>query len=74
LVFLCIEIAVRNGYRYLDLAMLYQNQHEVGAALTNLIPSVVKREELLITSKLWNSGHQPDEVEKELDDARAVGN
>ncbi|KAF8161370.1 NADP-dependent oxidoreductase domain-containing protein [Crassisporium funariophilum] len=63
-----VEYAVRNGYRHLDLAMVYQNQHEVGAALKKVIPSVVKREELFITSKLWNSSHQPDLVEKELDE------
>lgn len=48
--------------------MIYQNQDEVGAALKRVIPSVVKREELFITSKLWNSSHQPQEVEKELDE------
>ncbi|KIK60786.1 hypothetical protein GYMLUDRAFT_200112 [Collybiopsis luxurians FD-317 M1] len=63
-----VEIAVKNGYRHLDLAMIYQNQHEVGAALKKVIPSVVKREELFITSKVWNSSHQPDQVEKELDE------
>ncbi|KAJ6497422.1 NADP-dependent oxidoreductase domain-containing protein [Mycena sanguinolenta] len=63
-----VEIAVRNGYRHLDLAMIYENQAEVGAALKKVIPSVVKREELFITSKCWNSSHQPAEVEKELDE------
>ncbi|KAG6871872.1 hypothetical protein C0995_015545 [Termitomyces sp. Mi166 len=63
-----VEIAVRNGYRHLDLAMIYENQDEVGAALKKVIPSVVKREDLFITSKLWNSAHQPDQVEKELDE------
>ncbi|KAJ3898524.1 NADP-dependent oxidoreductase domain-containing protein [Lentinula edodes] len=62
-----VEIAVRNGYRHLDLAMIYENQDEVGAALKKVIPSVVKREELFMTSKLWNSSHQPAEAEKELD-------
>ncbi|KAJ6623933.1 NADP-dependent oxidoreductase domain-containing protein [Mycena sp. CBHHK59/15] len=63
-----VEYAVRNGYRHLDLAMIYENQDEVGAALKKVIPSVVKREELFITSKCWNSAHQPAEVEKELDE------
>ncbi|TFK44982.1 NADP-dependent oxidoreductase domain-containing protein [Crucibulum laeve] len=67
-----VEYAVRNGYRHLDLAMVYQNQHEVGAALKKVIPSVVKREELFITSKLWNSSHQPDQVEKELDETLSL--
>ncbi|KAK7436513.1 hypothetical protein VKT23_000404 [Stygiomarasmius scandens] len=63
-----VEIAVRNGYRHLDLAMIYENQDEVGAALKKVIPSVVKREDLFMTSKCWNSSHQPDQVEKELDE------
>lgn len=63
-----VEYAVRNGYRHLDLAMIYENQDEVGAALKKVIPSVVKREELFMTSKLWNSAHQPQEVVKELDE------
>ncbi|KAI4524590.1 NADP-dependent oxidoreductase domain-containing protein [Schizophyllum commune] len=66
-----VEIAVRHGYRHLDLARVYENQDEVGAALKKVIPSVVKREDLFITSKLWNSGHQPQNVEKELDETLA---
>lgn len=41
---------------------------QVGRALKKVIPSVVKREELFITSKLWNSSHKPENVEKELDE------
>ncbi|KAF8885992.1 NADP-dependent oxidoreductase domain-containing protein [Infundibulicybe gibba] len=62
-----VEHAIRSGYRHLDLAMIYQNQDEVGAALKKCIPSVVNRSDLFITSKLWNSSHQPQEAEKELD-------
>ncbi|KAF8835720.1 Aldo/keto reductase, partial [Paxillus ammoniavirescens] len=63
-----VEIAVRNGYRHLDLAMVYRNQDEVGRALKKVIPSVVSREQLFITSKLWNSSHQPEVVETELNE------
>ncbi|KAI9465376.1 Aldo/keto reductase [Lactarius psammicola] len=59
--------AVEAGYRHLDCAYIYGNQHEVGAALKKVIPSVVQREELFITSKLWNDAHRPSEVEKQLD-------
>lgn len=50
-----MEIAVKNGYRHLDLAYVYENQDEVGVALKKVIPSVVKREELFITSKVCSS-------------------
>ncbi len=40
---------------------------QVGAALKKVIPSVVQREDLFITSKLWNDAHRPSEVEKQLD-------
>ena len=53
---------------------MYENQDEVGAALKKVIPSVVKREELFITSKLWNNSHKPEEVEKALDETlRQIG-
>ncbi|KAF9237882.1 NADP-dependent oxidoreductase domain-containing protein [Melanogaster broomeanus] len=63
-----VEVAVRNGYRHLDLALIYHNQDEVRRALKKVIPSVVSREELFITSKLWNTSHQPQIVEAELDE------
>ncbi|KAF7294026.1 Aldehyde reductase 1 [Mycena kentingensis (nom. inval.)] len=63
-----VEAAVRAGYRHLDLAMIYENQKEIGEALKRVIPSVVKREELWITSKVWNGAHQPAELVKELEE------
>ena len=48
--------------------MLIDASSQVGAALKELIPKVVKREELFITSKLWNNSHRPELVETALDD------
>ncbi|KAJ1024967.1 hypothetical protein NDA18_004253 [Ustilago nuda] len=58
-----VQVAVKSGYRHLDLAKIYQNQEEIGTALKEIIPSVVKREELFITSKLWNNAHRPENVQ-----------
>lgn len=63
-----VEAAVRDGYRHLDLAKIYCNQKEVARALKKVIPSVVKREDLFITSKLWNTAHKPENVLPALED------
>jgi L-glyceraldehyde reductase len=63
-----VEIAVKHGYRHLDFAKVYGNQKEVSQGLQKVIPSVVQREELFITSKLWNSDRRPERVEKALED------
>jgi len=59
--------AIEAGYRHIDCAYIYDNQDEIGRALANLFSEgIVKREELFITSKLWNSEHQPERVEPAL--------
>ncbi|GAA6020796.1 hypothetical protein JCM11491_004655 [Sporobolomyces phaffii] len=60
-----VEAAIKAGYRHLDLAKVYQNQNEVGEGIK---AAGVKREELFITSKLWNNSHKPENVEAALDD------
>jgi len=62
-----VEYAVRNGYRHLDLAKAYGNQTAVGRALQSVIPSVVERGAVFVTSKLPNSEHEPERVGKALD-------
>lgn len=59
-----IQHAIKTGYRHLDLAKIYGNHHEIGAALKSVVPSVVKREDLFITDKLWNNSHKPELVKK----------
>lgn len=56
--------AVRLGYRHIDCAYIYQNEAEIGKALKFCMATgMVTREELFITSKLWNSDHAPERVE-----------
>ena len=58
-----VKLAIRNGYRHIDCAWIYQNESSVGRAIKELLETgEVSREELWITSKLWNDRHHPDHV------------
>ncbi|SMD33021.1 alcohol dehydrogenase (NADP+) [Reichenbachiella faecimaris] len=62
-VYKVIRTAISVGYRHFDCAYIYQNEVEIGAALNDAIMTgEVNREELWITSKLWNTHHKQDEV------------
>ena len=46
--------AVKTGYRHVDCAAIYENEHEVGAALhRTFAENIVRREDFFVTSKLW---------------------
>jgi len=63
-----VETAIDAGYRHIDCAYCYGNEHEVGEAIENKIKAgVVKREDLFITGKLWLNFHNPKHVEEGLD-------
>lgn len=57
--------ALKHGYRHLDLAKVYGNQHEVAAGIA---ASGVPRKDIFITSKLWNTWHHPSRVAAGLED------
>jgi len=55
--------AIQAGYRHLDCAADYGNEKEVGEGIKQAIDAgLVKREDLWITSKLWNTYHEPKHV------------
>jgi len=59
--------AIEAGYRHIDCAPIYGNEKEVGEGLKQKMDDgTVKREDLWITSKLWNDAHQKDQVEPAL--------
>jgi len=49
--------AAEVGYRHFDCASIYANEPEVGNALQSVIHSGVSREDLWVTSKVWNNMH-----------------
>jgi alcohol dehydrogenase (NADP+) len=58
-----VTAALQLGYRHIDCAAIYGNESEIGEALAAAIRSgLVRREDLWITSKLWNNAHAPEDV------------
>lgn len=67
--------AIQAGYRHLDCASIYLNEREVGQGIADaLAEGLVKRQELFVTSKLWNNAHRFEDVrpalKKTLNDLR----
>ena len=52
-----VKGAISVGYRHIDCASVYGNQHLIGEVLQQVMEAGIKREELWITSKLWNDMH-----------------
>ena len=58
------KAALEAGFRHFDCAERYRNESEVGTALTEgLAATGIPREEVFVTTKLWNSNHRPERVE-----------
>jgi hypothetical protein len=58
-----VKAAITMGYRHIDCAHIYGNEKEIGEALTEVFAAgICNREDLFVTSKLWNDSHGKDEV------------
>ncbi len=57
-----VKGAISVGYRHIDCASVYGNEHLIGEVLQEVIAGGVKREELWISSKLWNDMHGQGDV------------
>lgn len=55
--------ALAAGFRHFDCAERYRNEREVGEALQAGLATGIAREDLFITTKLWNTNHRPERVE-----------
>jgi diketogulonate reductase-like aldo/keto reductase len=62
-----VRTAVEVGFRHLDAAERYRNEAQVGTALKELFANkTVRREDLFVTTKLWNNNHRPERVRPAL--------
>lgn len=52
-----INWALDAGYRHFDFAQCYGNEREIGRVLGTLLKTKMRRDELFLTSKLWNTYH-----------------
>ena len=56
--------ALEAGFRHFDCAERYRNESEVGVALQEGMSACgIAREDIFVTTKLWNTNHRPERVE-----------
>ncbi len=69
-VYNAVREAINIGYKHFDCAWIYENESEIGYALSDAIKNGnVKMEDLWITSKLWNNRHGKENVKKGIEDS-----
>lgn len=67
-VYQAVRWALKLGYTHFDCAAAYDNQSEIGQALHDAFKEDnLRREDIFITSKLWNDSHAPQDVRPALE-------
>ncbi len=62
-----VQTAIETGYRHIDCAPIYENESDIGRALEFCLRNgTVDRDDLWITSKLWNDAHRAADVRPAL--------
>ena len=61
-----VSEALEIGYRHIDTAAVYRNEEGVGAAIAK---SGIPRDDLFITTKLWNDRHDGDEPDRAIEES-----
>lgn len=63
--------ALETGFRHLDCAERYRNEDAVGDAIQDALKAgTLRREDLFVTTKLWNTNHRPERVKPAFDASR----
>lgn len=63
--------ALEAGFRHLDCAERYRNEEQVGQAIREAIQTgSINRDDLFITTKLWNNNHRPERVQPAIEASR----
>jgi diketogulonate reductase-like aldo/keto reductase len=66
-----VKTALEVGFRHLDCAERYGNEEAVGDAMREAFEAgTLQREELFLTTKLWNTNHRPERVKPAFDASR----
>ena len=63
-----VEVALNAGYRHIDTAALYENEAGVGAGIARV---ALPRDEVFVTTKVWNSDHGYDATLRAFDESLA---
>lgn len=65
------KAALETGFRHLDCAERYRNEDAVGDAMQEVFKAgSVRREDVFVATKLWNSNHRPERVRPAFDASR----